>query len=84
MHLMPSETNQSGQWAVFTRMRGVLCSFGAVGLPEQKTGDHDAGGHRAVQGEPWPGASVGVRRPETGETPLSPAEVRFGYMRGVL
>lgn len=83
MYLMPSETNQSGQWAVFAHMRGVLCGPGAVHASEQTARCCDVGGHRTIPCEPWPGASAGVRCPFPGETPLSAAEVGHGLKEGL-
>lgn len=74
----------STQWAVFTGMRRVLLSAGAQCLPEQAARGRDAGGDRAIPREPWPGASVGVRAPRAGETPLSWGEVWHGVREGVL
>jgi hypothetical protein len=74
----------SAQWGVFTEMRRVLCATGAVSAPEQDPRESDARSHRAISGEPWPGASLGVRAPSPFETPLSLTEVMFGKMRGLL
>lgn len=75
MRVLQQPISQPNQWAVFTHMRGVLCRAGAVNKARQAFGVGDVGGHRAAAEEPWPGASVGVRAPFPGETPLSPAEV---------
>lgn len=75
MRAMQEPISQPNQWAVFTHMRGVLCRAGAVNEARQASGVGDVGGHRAAAGEPWPGASVGVRAPFPGETPLSIDEV---------
>lgn len=77
MRAMQSQSQESRQWAVFTYMRGVLCSAGAVNEARQASGVGDACGHRATAGEPWPGARAGVRAPEAWETPLSVAEVPY-------
>jgi hypothetical protein len=44
----------------------------------------DAGRHRPLPGESWPGESVGVRAPLPGETPLSWPEILTGLREGVL
>ena len=44
----------------------------------------DAGRHRPLPGESWPGESVGIRAPLPGETPLSWPEILTGLREGVL
>lgn len=75
MRVLQEPISQPNQWAVFTHMRGVLLRPRHEYASQQRAGENDACGHRAAAGEPWPGASVGVRAPFPGETPLSPAEV---------
>lgn len=72
------------QWAIPAEMPGVLHAPGAQRSPGQTAGVRVAGSHRATAGEPWPGASVGVRRPFAWETPLSAAEVAHAFAEGVL
>ncbi len=63
-------------WGVFVEMRRVLSQvrgpeWAALGVEKKPT-------------EPWPGASLGVRKAEPDETPLSADEVAHGRMAGVL
>lgn len=61
----------AAQWGVFVQMRGVLYSAGTERQAEQGGSSRDAGGHRPIPTEPWPGAHLGVRAPGIDETPLS-------------
>lgn len=38
---------------------------------------------RAIR-EPWPGADIGIRAPEDGETRLSYNEVHFALIKGIV
>lgn len=75
---------EAAQRPVFHEVPRVLHAPGAVGLPRQATGWGHARRYRAIPGQSWPGASVGVRRPEPWETPLSYAEVAFAVREGLL
>jgi hypothetical protein len=59
------------QWGVFVQMRGVLLKAGTQHQTQKEAGGGNAGGNRAISGEPWPGAHLGVRAPGIDETPLS-------------
>ena len=59
------------QWGVFVQMRGVLLKAGTQHQARQETSCGNVGGHRAISGQPWPGAHLGVRAPGIDETPLS-------------
>ena len=61
----------AAQWGVFVQMRRVLCAAGVVYATRQEVGQRDAGSHRALSGQPWPGAHLGIRAPGIDETPLS-------------
>ena len=61
----------SAQWGVFVQMRGVLLEAGAEHNAGQEASRVNAGGHRAISGQPWPGAHLGIRPPGIDETPLS-------------
>jgi hypothetical protein len=58
-------------WNVLVHMRGVLLKAGAQRKTRQEASGHHAGGNRALSGEPWPGAHLGIRPPGIDETPLS-------------
>ena len=59
------------EWPVPLQLPGVLHSAGTERKAEQGGSSRDAGGHRAIPAEPWPGAHLGVRAPGIDETPLS-------------
>jgi hypothetical protein len=40
------------QWNVLVQMRGVLLKAGAERKAEQEAGGSNAGGHRAISGQP--------------------------------
>lgn len=61
----------AAQWGVFVQMRGVLLQAGTEHKTRQAESCCNAGGHRALSGQPWPGAHLGVRAPGIDETPLS-------------
>lgn len=71
-------------WGLPNAVPGVLRTSGVERTPEQTTRQRDARSYRALTGEPWPGASVGVRAPWTGETPLNGAEIVQGLREGIL
>lgn len=81
MYAIEKKTSMRG---VQAPMPGLLHQTGAERLPEQDSSGRDARSYCAVPWEPWPGASVGVRAPRTGETPLSAAEVGHGLKTGLL
>jgi len=64
----------AAQWNVFVHMRGVLLQAGTQHQTQQTLGCGNAGGHRALPRQPWPGAHLGIRRPGIDETPLSTDE----------
>jgi hypothetical protein len=72
------------QWGLSDAVPGVLRTAGAEYASEQGAGRIDAGCDRAQSIEPWPGASVGVRRPEAWETRLSASEIAVGLTSGVI
>lgn len=74
----------SAQWGVFVQMRGVLRAAGAVHASRQEASQRDAGSHRALSRESWPGRRFGVRAPGIDETPLSYAEAMHGLTRCLL
>ncbi len=74
----------AAQWGVFVQMRRVLCAAGAVHTTRQEVSQRNAGSHRALSGESWPGCRIGVRPPSVDETPLSLAEVKHGLKVGLL
>ena len=74
----------AAQWGVFVQMRGVLRAAGSVSASRQEASQRDAGGHRPIPGESWPGCRFGVRPPSPDETPLSHAEVMHGLTRCLL
>jgi hypothetical protein len=84
MQLMRIICTTANQWSLQPFLPSVLHALGSERLPEQAPRRSDAIGYRAVQGEPWTGASVGVRAPWPGETQLSAAEVGHGLRVGVL
>jgi hypothetical protein len=61
----------STQWNVLVQMRGVLLKAGAERKTRQEASRGNAGGHRAISGQPWPGSHLGIRPPGIDETPLS-------------
>lgn len=71
------------QWGVFVQMRGVLLQAGAEHQAEQTSSSRDAGGHREIPREPWPGAHLGVRAPGIDETPLSIDECWIAVREGL-
>jgi hypothetical protein len=67
---------------VSPQVPALLRPFGDVSTPRQEAGSVDAGGNTESAGEPWTGASAGVRKPEDWETPLSADEIRLGLAQG--
>ena len=61
----------SAQWNVLVQMRGMLLQAGSERKAGQEASRGNAGGHREVSGQPWPGANLGIRAPGIDETPLS-------------
>lgn len=59
------------QWNVLVQMRGVLLKTGTERKTGQEASSGNAGSHRALFGQPWPGAHLGIRSPGIDETPLS-------------
>lgn len=84
MQLMRIICTTANQWSLSPLLPGVLHTPSSERLPQQAARSFDAGGHRTIPSEPWPGASVGVRCPWPGETPLSAEEVGHGLRVGVL
>ena len=72
------------QWGLSDAVPGVLRTVGAECASEQGAGCGDACRDRAESIEPWPGASVGVRRPAAWEVPLSASEIAVGLSLGAL
>lgn len=73
----------AAQWGVFVQMRGVLLQAGTQHQTRQEAGSGNAGGHRAISREPWPGARLGVRAPSPDETALSPSECLIAVREGL-
>jgi hypothetical protein len=71
------------QWGVFVQMRGVLLKTGTQHKTRQETSSGNAGGHRAIPREPWPGAHLGVRKADPDETPLSIDECWIAVREGL-
>jgi hypothetical protein len=61
----------SSQWNVLVQMRGVLLKAGTERKTRQEASRGNAGGHRALPRQPWPGSHLGIRPPGIDETPLS-------------
>lgn len=61
----------ASQWGVFVQMRGVLLKAGAERKAGQEKSSGDARRNSQISREPWPGAHLGIRRPDIDETPLS-------------
>ncbi len=74
----------AAQWGLSVSVPGVLHTSGDDGASRQAPGVSIARSHRALSAESWPGASAGVRRPSSWETPLSLAEVAHAVQEGVL
>lgn len=72
------------QWNVLLQMRGVLLKAGAERKAGQEAGSGNAGGHRAISGQPWPGAHLGVRQADPDETPLSESECWVAVREGLI
>lgn len=71
------------QWNVLVQMRGVLLKAGAKCKTGQEASSGNAGGHRAISGQPWPGAHLGIRPPGIDETPLSLDECWIAVRNGL-
>ncbi len=71
------------QWNVLVQMRGVLLKTGAERKARQEASGGNAGGHREIPAEPWPGAHLGVRAPGIDETPLSESECWVAVKEGL-
>lgn len=71
-------------WGLPDALPGVLRQAGAERAPQQEAGSRHARCYRSGAAEPWPGASVGVRAPWPGETPLNGAEIVQGLREGIL
>ncbi len=78
MPRVPISHDQPAQRPVPHAVPGLLRTAGAEYAPEQAAGIRHARGHRALQGQPWPGRDIGVRGPDGEETPLSHEEVLVG------
>lgn len=72
------------QWGVFFQMRKVLLKAGAENKAGQETSQRDACCHCKVSRESWAGRNIGIRKPDIGETPLSPAEMEFAWKKGLV
>jgi hypothetical protein len=72
------------QWNVLLQMRGVLLKAGAERKAGQEASSCNAGGHRTIPGQPWPGAHLGIRAPGIDETPLSLDECWIAVREGVI
>jgi len=73
----------SAQWSVFVQMRGVLLKAGAERKTRQEASRGNAGGHRALSRESWPGSHLGIRPPGIDETPLSESECWVAVREGL-
>ena len=74
----------SAQWGVFVQMRGVLLKAGSECKTRQEASGSNAGGHRALPRQPWPGSHLGIRPPGIDETPLSLDECWIAVRDGVI
>jgi hypothetical protein len=70
-------------WPVPLRLPGVLHPAGDQHQAQQGGSSRDAGGHCEVPRQPWPGADLGVRRPDLDETPLSASECWVAVREGL-
>lgn len=71
------------QWNVLVQMRGVLLKAGAERKAGQEASGGHAGGNRAISGQPWPGAHLGIRQADPDETPLSESECWVAVREGL-
>jgi hypothetical protein len=74
----------STQWNVLVQMRGVLLKAGTERKTRQEASRGNAGGHRTISRQPWPGAHLGIRPPGIDETPLSLDECWIAVREGVI
>lgn len=70
--------------ALLPEVPGMCDPIDPDDLPESLGSAYHASLDRAVAGERWEGASLGVRQAEAGETPLSWDEIWHGKVRGLL
>jgi hypothetical protein len=73
----------SDVWGLQRQMPGLLHTPCDERIPAAPGRGRHAGGGAATSRQGWPGAGIGVRSPDPGETPLSPAEVRHGARLGL-
>jgi hypothetical protein len=73
----------STQWNVLVQMRGVLLKAGTERKTRQEASLGNAGGHRALPRESWPGSHLGIRAPGIDETPLSLDECWIAVRNGL-
>jgi hypothetical protein len=70
-------------WPVPLRLPGVLHQAGFEHQAQQGGSSRDAGSYCEVPRQPWPGADLGVRRPDPDETPLSASECWVAVREGL-
>jgi hypothetical protein len=84
MQSLRSVENLQKQWDVSDDLPGMLHTPGTFRCAGQTPSVRIAGSHRALQGEPWPGKSAGIRRPENWETKLSDSEVAHAIAHNLI
>lgn len=83
MQELRSIWQQPTVWPVPLRLPGVLHQAGVEHQAQQGGSGWDAGRHCEVSRQPWPGADLGVRRPDPDETPLSASECWVAVRQGL-
>jgi hypothetical protein len=83
MQELRSHWQEPTVWPVPLRLPSVLHQAGVEHQAQQGGGSRDAGGHCEVPRQPWPGADLGVRRPDPDETPLSASECWVAVREGL-
>ena len=83
MHSLQIALHQQALGRLSLRLLGVLHQAGVEHQAQQGGSSRDAGGHCEVPRQPWPGANLGVRRPDPDETPLSASECWVAVREGL-
>jgi hypothetical protein len=83
MHSLPSSRHQPAVRPVSVWVPIVLHPAADQHQAQQGGSSRDAGGHCEVSRQPWPGADLGVRRPDPDETPLSASECWVAVREGL-
>ena len=83
MHSLPSPQTEPAVRPVSLWVPVVLHPAGAEHPAEQTGGRRNAGGHREIPAESWPGAHLGIRPPGIDETPLSLDECWVAVREGL-